>query len=213
MHLFIFFSFLLPILSLAATGKISHLRGEATITSQGKSSKALVGSVVNSGDSIKTDVKAFAIIMMDDGGVFKLGPKSDLSLPPNENGLKLNSGSVFSKVSKQKPKQQFKIFTPVAVIGVRGTEFFTSYGQTEDKKSDVWMCVNEGSVEVTSAKNKKSVVVNQGEGVVIPAGQDVTPPKKYAWTKKLNWNFDPEKGEVESDVQIKYENLLKEDYD
>ena len=151
---------------------------------------------------------------MDDGIVFKMNPKSDLSIPEkDDNSVTLNSGSIFSKVSKQKPNQQFKLRTPSAVIGVRGTEFFTSYGQSEDKKSDIWMCVNEGAVEVLSSKSKEPVVVKQGEGVVIPAGKEVTPPKKYAWTKKLNWNLDPEKGEVENNVQIKYENLLKEDYD
>lgn len=212
MRLYIFFILMFPVIVESATGKINHVRGEVSLTSQGKTTKALPGTVVSSGDNIKTGLKSFAIITMDDGATFKLGIKTDLSIP-NDNSINLNSGSLFSKVSKQKPNQQFKVHTPVAVIGVRGTEFFTSYGQSEDKKSDVWMCVNEGSVEVTSTKSKKSVVVNEGEGVVIPVGQDVTPPKKYAWTKKLNWNLDPAKGEVENKVEIKYENLLKEDYD
>lgn len=199
-------------IALAATGKINTLRGDVTITTNGKTNTALAGALVNSGDSLKTGLKSFALITMDDGSVFKLGQKTDLSIPA-DNNINLKSGSVFSKISKQKSNQQFKINTPVAVIGVRGTEFFTSYGQSEDKKSDVWTCVNEGSVEVTSTKGKKSVILNPGEGVVVPNGQDVTAPQKYAWTKKLNWNFDPQKGEVESDVQIKYENLLKEDYD
>lgn len=212
MHLFTLFILMCPLIAMSATGKINHVRGEVTLTSQGKTTTAVPGTTVSSGDNIKTGLKSFAIITMDDGATFKLGIKTDLSIP-NDNSVNLNAGSLFSKVSKQKPNQQFKVRTPAAVIGVRGTEFFTSYGQSEDKKSDVWMCVNEGSVEVTSTKGKKAVVVNEGEGVVIPVGQEVTPPKKYAWTKKLNWNLDPAKGEVENNIEIKYENLLKEDYD
>lgn len=213
MRLFILL-FYFPILIYAYTGKIGYVRGEVTVVSQGKSTVAQKDFSIKSGDTIKTSAKSIAIISMDDGVVFKMNPKSDLSIPEkDDNSVTLNSGSVFSKVAKQKPNQQFKLRTPSAVIGVRGTEFFTSYGQTEDKKSDVWMCVNEGSVEVTSVKGKEAVVVKQGEGVVIPSGKDVTPAKKYAWTKKLNWNLDPASGEVENNVQIKYENILKEDYD
>lgn len=213
MHLFVLL-LALPILVHAYSGKIGYVRGEVTIVSQGKSTTAQKDSSIKSGDTVKTSAKSLAIMVMEDGVVFKMNPKSDLSIPEkDDNSVTLNSGSVFSKVSKQKPNQQFKLRTPSAVIGVRGTEFFTSYGQTEDKKSDIWMCVNEGSVEVTSSKEKDPVVVKQGEGVVIPSGKGVTPPKKYAWTKKLNWNLDPEQGEVENNIQIKYENILKEDYD
>jgi len=213
MRLFILI-FIIPLLTSAYSGKIGYVRGEAMIVSKGKSMIAKKDSVINSGDTVKTSAKSLAIISMDDGVVFKMNPKSDLSIPEkDDNSVTLNSGSVFSKVSKQKPNQQFKLRTPSAVIGVRGTEFFTSYGQTEGKKSDVWMCVNEGAVEVLSSKSKNPVLVKQGEGVVIPSGKEVTPPKKYAWTEKLNWNLDPEQGEVENNVQIKYENLLKEDYD
>lgn len=213
MRLFILIS-IIPLFVSAYSGKIGYVRGEVTIVSLGKSTAAQKGAVINSGDTVKASAKSLAIISMDDGIVFKMNPKSDLSIPEkDDNSVTLNSGSIFSKVSKQKPNQQFKLRTPSAVIGVRGTEFFTSYGQSEDKKSDIWMCVNEGAVEVLSSKSKEPVVVKQGEGVVIPAGKEVTPPKKYAWTKKLNWNLDPEKGEVENNVQIKYENLLKEDYD
>lgn len=213
MRLFIVL-FCFPILMHAYTGKIGYVRGEVTVVSQGKSTVAQKDFPIKSGDTIKTSAKSIAIISMEDGVVFKMNPISDLSIPEkDDNSVTLNSGSVFSKVSKQKPNQQFKLRTPSAVIGVRGTEFFTSYGQTEDKKSDVWMCVNEGSIEVTGAKGKEAVVVKQGEGVVIPSGKDVTPAKKYAWTKKLNWNLDPAAGEIENNVQIKYENILKEDYD
>lgn len=213
MYLFILI-FVLPTLAHAYSGKIGYVRGEVTIISKGKSTLAQKDSSVSSGDTVKTASRSLTIIAMDDGVVFKMNPKSELAIPvKNDNSVTLNAGSVFSKVSKQKPNQQFKLRTPSAVIGVRGTEFFTSYGQTDDKKSDIWMCVNEGSVEVTSVKEKNSVVVKEGEGVVIPSGKGVTPPKKYAWTKKLNWNLEPSLGEVENNVQIKYENILKEDYD
>lgn len=205
--------FIFPALVHAYSGKIGYVRGDVTVISKDKTIPAQKDTPVNSGDRIKTSAKSLAIISMDDGVVFKMNPKSDLSIPEkDDNSVTLNAGSVFSKVSKQQPGKQFKLRTPSVVIGVRGTEFFTSYGQSEDKKTDLWMCVNEGSVEVAS-QGKKPVVVKEGEGVVISSGKDVTPPKKYAWTKKLNWNLDPASGEVENNVQIKYENLLKEDYD
>ena len=96
-------------------------------------------------------------------------------------------------------------------MGVRGTEFFASYGSGKD----IWMCVNEGIVSVKSKSENKQTLVNAGEGVVIKKGSGTSKPKPLAWTKKLNWNMDPKVGEVVNKVSIEaaYSDLLDEDYD
>jgi ferric-dicitrate binding protein FerR (iron transport regulator) len=220
MNIKYFLSILLPMIIIscvarAYTGKVTYTQGEVTQTSQGKAGKAMIGSSVAAGDNFKTGLQSLAILTMEDGAVFKLNEKSDLSVPASEEGaLSLSSGSVFSKIPKQKLNHQFKIRTPTAVMGVRGTQFFTSFGQEKETSADVWMCVNEGSVEVTSLANQKKVLVRQGEGVLVPSGKDVTPPKKYEWTKNLNWNVDPGAGNLINKSVIKYEgSLLKEEYD
>ncbi len=200
--------------SFGYSGKLTYAQGEVTVISGGKSSKAQKETSVLAGDSVKTGPQSLAIIVMDDGAQLKLNENSNLEIPLKEEGtVSLKSGSVFSKIPKQKLKNQFKVVTPTAVMGVRGTHFFTAYGTNVDHPSDAWMCVEEGSVGVTTKNSKKVVIVNKGEGVLVTDKKGVTPPQKYAWTKKLNWNLDPASGTVENKLEISYkETLLKEDY-
>lgn len=198
----------------AYSGKISYILGDVNLKSGDKNIKASKNTDVQAGDTVTTGVQSLTIIEMSDGAQLKLNEKSSLKIPPKEEGtIILTAGSVFSKIPKQKLKQQFKIVTPTAVMGVRGTQFFTSYGADSKHPSDLWMCVHEGSVSVTSLLSKKSVLVNEGEGILVPDKSDLTPPQKYSWTKDLNWNLDPGAGSVENKIEIKYQkSLLKEDY-
>ena len=98
---------------------------------------------------------------------------------------------------------------------MRGTEFFVAYGRTIEDEPDLWLCVNEGAVEVSVPSTGQSVVVEEGEGINILAGLRTTEPKFYPWTLELNWNFDAESGGVfdDTDLDGAYADLLNQDYD
>lgn len=140
-------------------GKITYVQGDVSQKStKGQSNKVSKLSVISGGDTLITGPQSLAILVMDDGAQLKLNEKSVLSVPTQvEGSITLTSGSVFSKIPKQKPNHQFKVTTPTAVMGVRGTQFFTSYGADDEHKEDLWMCVNEGSVDVTNNTSKKNV--------------------------------------------------------
>ena len=110
--------------------------------------------------------------------------------------------------------QQFNVRTPSAVAAVRGTEFFTAYGRAKGKNRDLWVCVNEGAVELTTTKAKQPLTVPAGKGVLIKSGLDLTKPQAYDWTKTLNWNMDAESGSVEDKTNLDgaYSDLLDQDY-
>lgn len=101
------------------------------------------------------------------------------------------------------------------VAAVRGTEFYFAYGNKKKTKADMWLCVNEGKVNVVDSATSSNVDVNAGEGIIIPTDKQIPKPKAYAWTKKLNWNMDAEKGDVEDKTSLKgaYKDLLKNNYD
>ncbi len=195
-------------------GKATYVQGDVSFKMNGQTKKISQDSIIAGGTTVATGAQSLAILLMDDGAQLKLNEKSMLTVPRETEGfVTLNRGSVFSKIPKQKPNHQFKVATPTAVMGVRGTQFFTSYGADDEHAKDLWMCVNEGSVDVTNSKSKKSVLVLAGQGILMPNGSEVTTPKKYAWTDDLNWNLDPANGKVENQIKIKYQKeLLKEDY-
>jgi hypothetical protein len=61
----------------------------------------------------------------------------------------------------------------------------------------------------------QSTLVKEGLGVNIVAGEKLTRPRPYPWTRKLNWNNDPAAGMVEDATNLDqaYADLLDQDYD
>ncbi|MDE2292263.1 MAG: hypothetical protein KGL53_09285, partial [Elusimicrobia bacterium] len=103
---------------------------------------------------------------------------------------------------------------PDAVAAVRGTRFFTVFGREHGGKHDLWVCVDEGAVDVKTTASQRGLSVPAGKGVLIKAGLDVTKPQAYDWTKKLNWNMDPAAGPVadETKLDAAYSDLKDQDY-
>jgi hypothetical protein len=80
---------------------------------------------------------------------------------------------------------------------------------------DVWLCVNRGSVDVSIPQSGQTVLVNEGLGINIVAGSTITAPRRYPWTRRLNWNVDPGAGKVLDTTSLDqaYTDLLDQDYD
>lgn len=204
--------------SAPSTASVDFASGQVQVVSKSTTIDAKKGRTLSKGDTLRTGAESAAILLMSDGSRIKLNPNTELGIGSADKGsteLALQSGAVFSKVAKQGAQGRFVIRTKTAVMGVRGTEFYTSYGKQSKDGADVWMCVHEGKVEVEAngVKDAKKVLVKQGEGVFVPVGKDVTPPKKYGWTETLNWNMNPESGELIDRTHIDYSDLLKQDYD
>jgi len=177
------------------------------------------GAALAEGEAVTTDAGAFAVIELPDGSRLKLRESSRVAvtLPGPKTALTeayLSFGSVFAKVTKRLAGQQFQVRTPNAVAAVRGTEFFTAFGRGKGASRDLWVCVNEGSVDLSTSKSAAILPVPAGKGVLIKSGLDLTKPQAYDWTKNLNWNMDAEKGGLEdrTDLDGAYSDLLDQDY-
>jgi len=182
------------------------------------------GAILNIGDIVRTRKGSLAILSLEGGSKLKLNPDSAVTIKStqkNNEEVFLNKGSAFINVLKSKLKKsakpKFRLKTKTVSMGVRGTSFFASYGKTQNKKvrKDIWMCVNEGLVEVVNQKSKQKVQVKAGEGIKVEKGDKISEPKPLEWTKKLNWNMDEAKGDLENKVSIEeaYSDPLDEDYD
>lgn len=222
--LIVSFSLSESVLASTSLGVVKALKGQANIL-DGKSRKPLsIGDSIFDGALVETSNASALVVSLNDGSLIKLGNRSRMRFrPPREKtGLELVVGEVFAKVRKateNKPRAKannsiFKIRTHAAVAGVRGTEFFTSYG-AGDRSNDVWLCVNEGEVDVLDPATKKTIRVKSGEGISVTKSKGISNPKPLPWTKKLNWNMDSESGDLENTVDIKsaYTDLLDQDYE
>ncbi len=61
----------------------------------------------------------------------------------------------------------------------------------------------------------QTVLVKEGLGVNIVGGAKITSPRRYPWTRRLNWNNDPAGGSVVDTTNLEqaYADLLDQDYD
>jgi ferric-dicitrate binding protein FerR (iron transport regulator) len=198
-------------------GKITFLSGQVEVDSGKGWQKANLGAMLNESDKIRTGSRGTVLINLKSGAALKM--KSDslvvLSQVGNATTVDVETGALFSKVGKRSNGQSFRIRAQTMVAAVRGTEFYFAYGKVKKGKADLWLCVNEGQVNVTDSATKSDVNVNAGEGIIIPTDKQIPKPKAYAWTKKLNWNMDASQGPVEDNTDLKgaYKDLLRNNYD
>jgi hypothetical protein len=201
----------------ADAGKLTFVSGDVSVDGGKGWQKAQLGTIVNEADKIKTGAKGTVIISLRSGAVLKLKSDSQITLSAvgNATSIDVGAGSVFSKVDRRQAGQTFQIRAQTMVAAVRGTEFYFAYGDKKKAKADMWLCVNEGKVNVVDSGTQSNVDVNAGEGIIIPTDKQIPKPKAYSWTKKLNWNMDSSKGEVEDKSSLKgaYKDLLKNNYD
>lgn len=114
--------------AVADIGQVVAIKGKVT------SNKVELnqGDYINIGDHLVSDKKSFAIFQFIDGAKVTLRPDSELYveeysyLEGNDKGrLDLISGGlriVTGAIAKSDP-EQYTLSTPVALMGVRGTEF------------------------------------------------------------------------------------------
>lgn len=122
-------------------GEVIFAVGDAYVVSLSGPQKATVGAMVLAGDRLVTGVNGYVHLRMSDGAF--LGVRSDSLLEINEymfdttqpqNGrvrLFLKEGTVraISGRIAHENKQNFRLNTPLAAIGVRGTDFVTAVDQ------------------------------------------------------------------------------------
>ena len=180
------------------------------------------------GDIIETKENGLIILKLEKHSTIKINESSKVTLTPPKKSKRgklrhkvlLNAGSIFVKAVQKVLKEEkstLTLQTRIASMGVRGTEFFASYSDSQNlkNKKDIWMCVKEGKVIVQNRRTKNSTTVLAGEGVQVPFGKRTSKPRPLLWTKKLNWSMNPRKGDVANKIDIKqaYYDLLNIDYD
>ncbi|MFC1669480.1 FecR domain-containing protein [Spirochaetota bacterium] len=132
-----------------AHGFISFFSGKVEITDNKNQTKsASVKAPLIKGYKIKTYKRSFATVQIGSNIVLKVLANTELlfeSLLENEETqLKLNKGSVYTKVLKKlKKEEKFDIGTPTTVAAIRGTEFLTEY-----KKGSSNIFVKTGKIAV-----------------------------------------------------------------
>ena len=168
----------------SAFARIKNFFGDVVIRARdGSSIDAKIDAMLKEGDTLTTMANSFISLMLDDGTQFTLPPNSVVSLrllrttPYVESPrtqLYLQKGRLESQVTPfNKPDSKYEVISPLAVSGVRGTNFRVN---VDDKR--VLNEVIEGKVAVAqnTAVNKPSKqLVAAGYGTVVENGRVIKP--------------------------------------
>jgi len=219
---------LVTVLLLAVTsafaddGVIEYVDGDVEVVGPAGRVDAEFGMPVTDGDVVATGPAGVAVVRLNSRSQVKLRENTQLRIDSvsEQAAVTLNTGGVFARVARTAAGAaqrafSFEVRTPSVVAGVRGTEFFVAYGRAIEDEPDLWLCVNEGSVEVDVPTTGQSVIVEEGEGINILGGLRATKPRFYPWTRELNWSLDPNAGDIadHTNLDAAYSDLLDQDYD
>lgn len=134
-------------------GSVERVQGSATASLAGVERVLAAGAPVNLAETISTGAGARAAIALDDGTTITLGEKARLVIdafvydPAATTTVHANVAGAFRYVSGRLAAgatRQASVTTPVATIGVRGTDF---WGGPIDGRFGVLLF--EGSISVT----------------------------------------------------------------
>ena len=185
----IFFSLLLSSMGRAVeiAGQFQSVQGEVLLTTGATQTAARIGAPVHPADTIQTNSDGHAKIVMKDRNVFLLEPNSKLLIEtytsqtaqrPPEVTLQAE-GEIHATVNAHYDDEQstFRLKTPTAVAGVRGTEFVVNATSEETK-----MTTLSGVVTLGTSMTGRKIEAAQ----TIPAGhQSVATTKGVSAPRKL----------------------------
>jgi hypothetical protein len=167
---------------------VTKVENIAEIASAAGTTTATVGMPIHAADELRTQDDARLQVTFDDGTVLTLGANASVTVnayvyaPDRDAGealLRTTRGAfrfVTGKIGKLKAKSVV-VSTPVATIGVRGTEF---WGGPIDEKYGVLLF--EGKVEVANAAGSVTLAA-RGQGTNILS--DAEPPSEpKAWSEE-----------------------------
>lgn len=186
----------LPEAALALTGQITHLSGAVIARRVDGQSRILsIRSEVQEGDVVITADNTYVRIKWADGGEVVLRPNTQLKVdaysydelaPQRDNiGLSLLKGglrSITGLLARRNPAN-FRLATPTATVGIRGTHFGVLYCSEEKGKNDC-----EGIQTVSGATPAVGVHVDVSDGVIFvstPAGSLEVKVGEFAYVASL----------------------------
>ena len=193
---FLFLAFLVPGVAspsragVKPVGTVTEVTGTAALTrSDGQESEAKKGLALFPGDMITTGEDGVVSFVFNGGDSFRLNEDSHVALDELSSSeedtppvLRLSLGFLWSRIKvfvRENTRQV--IYTPNAVLGVRGTEFDTVV--SEDSSSVI--TVDAGSVEVETEEAR--LMVEQGQSTEVDPDEKILPPSGAVPRDQRDW--------------------------
>lgn len=205
-------------------GYITFFAGRVEITdNRNKTKKAAIKSVLRKGYKIKTYDNSMVHVQIGSYIVLKILSDTELAIDTMiqnyKTNLKLDKGSVYTKVTKKLEKSESLVLeTPTSTAAIRGTEFLTEY---KEEKSSFF--VKEGEValykskELVQKRAKPDILVIEGDFAVVDKKQEFKLQKQTEIKKleleKISYGVEviPDVKKKKVDFIIDFNNKFQKD--
>jgi hypothetical protein len=204
---------LLLLATLAFAGQaatVTHVSGPLAARKADGTTKAIsIGSKVDEGDTVVTEKRTYARLKFNDGGEVTLKPNSqfkvekysyDREKPKDDsasfNLIKGGLRTITGQIGKRGNQDSYKMKTPTATIGIRGTIYDAHFCQGDScgtTKPGLYLTVSNGSVVITNSGGSQTTLqVKAGQYVYVQ--NPVTPPVVLPAKPDIPFNPPPSVG-------------------
>lgn len=184
---------LLASIALAApAATVTHLSGPLVVRKANGTTKALaIRSTVEAGDTVETAKRTYARLKFTDGSEVTLKPNTqfkveqyayDQAKPKNDAGsfnlIKGGLRTITGQIGKRGNQDSYRMRTPTATIGIRGTIYDATYCTGDSCGSippGLYLAVTDGTVVITNSEGVQTTIPVVAGQYVYVAGPD-TPP-------------------------------------
>jgi len=180
----------------ASVGKIAKIRGDVSVIRAAGEIAAKIGLPLEKSDIVQTKARGWAKLKFNDGTVITVGRNSRMEIKKYlYDGSKKSEASFgFAKgvfktitgaIGKVAP-EKFRVHTPNATIGIRGTEFFI-----EIAKSKVLVICSMGKIAVRNRLGEVEVDAGR-QTMIMPSAKPASPtPIDMKVFKKVESKTEP----------------------
>lgn len=162
--------------------QVVRLNGKVDVTSgKGVTGVLSEGQMLTAGAEIRTAAGASVELRMHNGGIMKIGERSQVQLTKlekNDAGWRANIKIIFGQIRAamnklSAGKDQFVVETPSSIAGIQGTDVIWTVQPTLPKRTTIF--VLKGAVDFEdSKKNKITVKENQTASACAPGLLEVS---------------------------------------
>lgn len=153
---------------------------QVKISSSAEWIDATVGQALNPSDSIKTGENGQAMLQFSDKSTVALKPNTEIIVEElawtetaRKAGLNMPIGELRVVIKKMNAPSDFKVRTPTAICGARGTVFYVMTTGTETR-----VFVTEGAIDFTNPASNNTYVVIENMSAISELNGTVTEPRE-----------------------------------
>lgn len=191
----------------APAATITHISGPLAVRKADGTTKVLaIGSLVEEGDTIVTRKRTYARMKFTDGSEVTLKPDTQFKIEQhrydranpsgdagNYNLIKGGLRTITGQIGKRGNPDSYRMQTPTATIGIRGTIFDVTYCSGDSCgsiKPGLYLAVSDGQVVITNTAGVQTTIpVVAGQYVYVQS--PTTPPVVLPSKPEIPFNPPP----------------------